>query len=258
MTSLLVQVLLAVLLLPWILAVLLMLAVSRMRRDPGKRWQDFVTALGLLTLIYASARLNLWVTRHVKHSIDAQLWRTDIAFYIDPFAVVYFMQAHAALWYFMETLYVALAIVMAIAWLIEQNRTLRRAVAIAGVGGWIFSASFPAVGPHWYLDGYTVTMRHCFPAVEWSWALLLALNSHSRLRVPLWIYTGLLAIASILLGEHYLVDLIVALPYTFAVQGLAVHWPGMAAKFRPAMKQKAAGAPSTSAHDSLNPPLRSS
>jgi hypothetical protein len=247
MTSFFVQVLLAVLLLPWIFAVLLMLAISRMRRDPGKRWQDFVTALGFLTLIYVTTRLNLWVARHVQHSIDPQLWRTDIAFHLDPFVVVYFMQAHATLWYVIEAVYVALAIVMAIAWLTEQNRMLRRAVAIAAMGGWISSAAFPAVGPHWYLDGYTVTMQHCFPAVDWTWALLLALNARSRLRLPLWIYAGLLAIASILLGEHYLVDLIVALPYTFAVQWLAVRGPGIMARLRPMLKEKAVEASSRSA-----------
>jgi len=110
---------------------------------------------------------------------------------------------------------------------------LRRAVAIAWVGGWILSAALPAVGPHWYLDGYSVTMRHCIPAIEWTWALLLAINARSRLRAPLWIYAGLLAIAEILLGEHYLADLIVALPYAFAVQWLAARAPELVAKFRP-------------------------
>lgn len=252
MTSLFVQVLLAVLLLPWILAVLLILAVSRMRRDKRKRWLDFVTALGFLTLIYVSTRLNLWVARHVQHSIDPQLWRSNIAFHVDPFAVVYFMQAHATLWYVMEISYASLAMVMAIAWLAEQNRTLRRAVVIAAVGGWIFSAAFPAVGPHWYLDGYTVTIRHCFPAVEWTWALLLALNAHSRLRLAWWIYAGLLAIASILLGEHYVVDLIAAFPFTFAVQWLAVRWPGIMTKFRPALKEQVAKTVSSSAGESVH------
>ena len=75
MTSLFVQVLLALMLLPWILAVLVMLVVSRMRRDKRKRWQDFVTALGLLTLAYAGMRLNLWMSEHFPHTIDARLWQ---------------------------------------------------------------------------------------------------------------------------------------------------------------------------------------
>jgi hypothetical protein len=233
MTSLFVQVLLAVMLLPWILAVLAMLAVSRMRHDKRKRWQDFATALGLLTLSYAGARLNLWMSEHFPHTIDARLWQWNVALHLDPITVVYFLEAHEILWYAMEAVHTSLAIVMTIAWLVEQNAMLRRAVAMAWVGGWILSAALPAVGPHWYLDGYTVTMRHCIPAIEWTWALLLAINARSRLRTPLWIYAGLLAVAEIMLGEHYLVDLIVALPYAFAVQWLAARVPDWVAKLRP-------------------------
>jgi hypothetical protein len=140
----------------------------------------------------------------------------------------------------MEAVHASLAIVMATAWLVEQNPTLRRAVAIAWVGGWILSAALPAVGPHWYLDGYSVTMRHCIPAIEWTWALLLAINARSRLRAALWIYAGLLAVAEILLGEHYLVDLIVALPYALAIEWLAAHAPELVAKFRPVRANTAA------------------
>jgi hypothetical protein len=66
-----------------------------------------------------------------------------------------------------------------------------------------------------------------------TWALLLALNAQSRLRVPLWMYAGLLGLAAILLGEHYWIDLIVAVPYTFAMQWLATRWPSYVATFRP-------------------------
>jgi hypothetical protein len=51
----------------------------------------------------------------------------------------------------------------------------------------------------------------------------------------------LLGIAAILLGEHYLVDLIVSVPYTLAVQWLATRWPSYLAKFSPAAAAKVAG-----------------
>jgi hypothetical protein len=180
-----------------------------------------------------STSLNLWLAQHVPHTFDARLWHWNEAMHLDPLAMIYFMEAHEDLGIFMQVVYYALPIVMVVAWIKEQNPTLRRAVAIAGVGGWIFSAIFPALGPHWYLDGYTMAMRHCVPAVDLTWALLLALNARSRLCIPLWTYTGLLAIASILLGEHYLIDLIVAVPYTLAVQWLASRRPGLVAKLRP-------------------------
>jgi PAP2 superfamily protein len=239
--SIIVQAVLAVLLLPWVLAVLVLLVSSRLRRDRGKRWQDFVTALGLTVVIYLNTRLSLWLAKYVPHTIDARLWRMNEALRVDPLTMIYYMEAHPALWDLMEVIYFSLPIVMAVAWIVEQNFVLRRAVAIAAVGGWILSATFPAVGPHWYLDGYTVSMRHCIPSIEWTWALLLALNARSRLRLPLWIYSGLLAPAAILLGEHYLIDLAVALPYALAVQWLALQSPSLMARFRQKSASPAAG-----------------
>ncbi len=213
----------AALLVPWVFAVVIILIASRFRRDRAKRRQDFLTAVGLTVLMGFTTTLNMWMAQHIPHTIDARLWHWDEALRLDPMAVIYFMESHEGLWNFMQLVYYSLPIVMAVAWIKEQNLTLRRAVAIAGIGGWIFSAIFPAVGPHWYLDGYTAATRHCIPSVEWTWALLLGLNARSRLRIPLWIYAALLAVASILISEHYLIDLILAVPYALAVQFLATH-----------------------------------
>jgi len=241
MNSALIAAFIAALLVPWVFAVVILLIASRVRQDRGKRRQDFVTAMGLTALMGVSTSLNMWLALHVPRTIDTRLWHWNEAMHIDPLAMIYFMEAHEDLGIFMQVVYYALPIVMAVVWIKEQNPTLRRAVAIAGVSGWIFSAIFPALGPHWYIDGYTMAMRHCIPAVDLTWALLLALNARSRLRVPLWIYVALLAVSSILIGEHYLVDLIAAVPYTFAVQGLARRWPSYVAKFRPAVAARDAG-----------------
>ena len=221
MNSALIAALIAALLVPWVFAVVVILIASRFRRDPAKRRQDFISAIGLTVLMGANTSLNVWIAHHIPHTIDARLWHWDEALRLDPIAVIYYMEEHAGLYDLMQVIYYSLPLIMATAWIKEQSFTLRRAVAIAGLGGWILSAVFPAVGPHWYLDGYTVAMRHCIPAVEWSWALLLGLNARSWLRIPLWIYAALLAVASVLLSEQYLIDLIVAVPYTIAVQWTA-------------------------------------
>jgi hypothetical protein len=57
------------------------------------------------------------------------------------------------------------------------------------------------------------------PSMHLTWSLLIALNARSlRLRVALWVYVALMAIATLALREHYLIDLIAAVPYTLAVQ----------------------------------------
>lgn len=224
MNSALIAAFIAALLVPWVFAVVAILIASRFRRDAEKRRQDFITAIALTVLMGANTILNMWTAHHIPHTIDARLWRWDETLRLDPMAVIYYMEEHGGLYDFMAVIYYSLPLVMAFAWIKEQSFTLRRAVAFAGVGGWIFSVVFPAVGPHWYLDGYTVAMRHCIPAVEWSWALLLGLNARSWVRIPLWIYAALLAVASVLLSEHYLVGLIVAVPFTLAVQWAATSY----------------------------------
>ena len=234
MNSALIVSFIAALLVPWVFAVVILLIASGLRRDRGKRRQDFLTATGLTVLMGVGTSLNLWLAQHISHTFDARLWHWNELLHLDPLTVIYFMEAHEGLGDFMQVVYYALPIVMAVAWIKEQNPRLRRSVAIAGVGGWILSGMFPAIGPHWYIDGYTMAMRHCIPGVDLTWALLLALNAQSRLRIPLWIYAALVAVSSILIGEHYLVDLIVAVLYTVAVQRLAMRWPKYVAKFRPA------------------------
>lgn len=211
----------AALLVPWVFAVVIILIASRFRRDLSRRRQDFFTAIGLTVLMGVNTSLNMWMVRHLPHTFDARLWRWDEALGLDPLAMIYYMEAHATLYDFMQVAYYALPLVMAVAWIQEQSLTLRRAVAIAGVGGWILSALFPAVGPRWYLDGYTAATRHCIPSIEWTWALLLGLNARSWVRIPLWVYSVSLAVASVLLGQHYLIDLVVAVPYAIAVQAAA-------------------------------------
>lgn len=240
MNSALIAAFIAALLVPWVFGVAIILIASRLRKDSARRRQDFLTAIGLTVLMGFNTSLNIWLARHFPHTIDARLWHWNEALRLDPMIVIYFMELHANMYGFMQVIFYSLPIVMAVAWIKEQNFTLRRAVAIAGVGGWIFSAIFPAVGPHWYLDGYTIATRHCIPSVEWTWALLLGLNALSRLRVSLWIYAGLLAVASILIGEHYLIDLIVAGPYALGVQCLALQWPKLIANARPSASVKAA------------------
>jgi hypothetical protein len=62
--------------------------------------------------------------------------------------------------------------------------------------------------------------RNCMPSVHLAWALLAAIEAR-RLgltwRTIFAAFTVLTAFATIALGEHYVIDLIVAIPFTFAV-----------------------------------------
>jgi hypothetical protein len=69
--------------------------------------------------------------------------------------------------------------------------------------------------------------------VPWTGAILILIVAIFRrdrarrraLRAALWAYAGLLAVAAIAIGEHYLIDLLAAIPFALGVQWTA-QWLG--------------------------------
>jgi hypothetical protein len=62
--------------------------------------------------------------------------------------------------------------------------------------------------------------RNCMPSVHFAWALLAALEARRLGRVSrafFTIFAALTAFATMALGEHYLIDLVVAVPFTLAI-----------------------------------------
>ena len=102
---------------------------------------------------------------------------------------------------------------------------MRRAILLGGTLCFAFYGLFPAVGPghyDWTHQAPLSAPDNCMPSMHLTWALLIAINARSlRLRLGLWIYVGLTVASTLALREHYLVDLIAAVPYTIAIQWLA-------------------------------------
>jgi hypothetical protein len=108
---------------------------------------------------------------------------------------------------------------------VEQDLVMRRAVLLAGSVCFIFYGLFPAVGPghfDWTRQTPLSAPDNCMPSMHLTWALLIAINAHSRrLRFGLWLNVALTIASTLALREHYLVDLIAAVPYTVSIQWLA-------------------------------------
>jgi hypothetical protein len=63
--------------------------------------------------------------------------------------------------------------------------------------------------------------------MHFGWALLVFWNLRGRvLKICAYIFAGLTALATVGLGEHYCVDLLVAIPFCFIVQALAIREKG--------------------------------
>ena len=83
----------------------------------------------------------------------------------------------------------------------------------AGVLGSLLYLLCPAVGPVWAQT--PGAPRNCMPSMHLTWALLLFCYSPRWLRPFAAIFALLTALATLGLGEHYVLALVAALPFTW-------------------------------------------
>lgn len=119
---------------------------------------------------------------------------------------------------------------------------------LAGVAGWLLYNVVPATGPIYafgrdfpwgglsYKDLSTFALqkmsistgipRNGMPSLHVAWVVLLFWNSRNLprvLRATLLLYVLLTVFATLGSGQHYLVDLVVSLPFALAVQAVATY-----------------------------------
>ena len=111
---------------------------------------------------------------------------------------------------------------------------------VAGVAGFLLYQICPAMGPvHIFPRDFpqsipadsqphaialNVAPRNAMPSLHTAWAILIwwSLRFSSRwIRVAAAAFLGLTLLATLGFGEHYLIDLVVAVPFTLAVQAVS-------------------------------------
>lgn len=115
------------------------------------------------------------------------------------------------------------------------------ALLLAGAVGGVLYHFFPAAGPRFAFPDFPELplvsaltpaadkldlqyIRNCMPSLHTTWALLIVINSAGlsrMLRTGAIIFAILTVAATLALGQHYLIDLIVAVPFTVAIQAAA-------------------------------------
>jgi hypothetical protein len=115
------------------------------------------------------------------------------------------------------------------------------AFMLSGLIGGVLYHVCPAVGPRYAFLDYPVFpdisalsanaspiapefIRNCMPSLHTTWAILIVMNTKSMalgLRQFSVVFAFLTILATLALGQHYLIDLIVAVPFSVAVQSLA-------------------------------------
>jgi PAP2 superfamily len=95
----------------------------------------------------------------------------------------------------------------------DHPRRVAWALLTVGIIALPLYIAFPATGPRWV--SHPQAPRNCMPSLHFTWAIMLAYYSTRRLRPAFILFAALTAIATLTTGEHYLVDLIAAIPFTW-------------------------------------------
>jgi hypothetical protein len=214
--------------------------------------RTYLTAVILLALVLVSQLMLLVTGVRDPTVFDAYLQVFDLGLAWPPVFIVgrWFQQIRYA-FYFAKIIYSMLPIVVAIlcGGYIRYRKSppwqVLKLMAIAGLFGYAGYFLFPAVGPV-YVPSFKFPMvafslsdvaashslllfvpntiaRNAMPSLHMAWALLLWINAAHlprAFRALSLIYVFLTVIVVLGLGEHYIVDLVVAIPFAVLVQAV--------------------------------------
>lgn len=149
-------------------------------------------------------------------TIDASLSRLDGGLSV---AIYHWTLHHTYVHSFLWVIYYGLPLFTAfVLGLTGRRMACFRAFVLAAIFVPFFYYLFPAVGPAHI--GQAGAPRNNVPSLHLAWALELVLYSQSYIRRIAIVYLVLIAASTLGIGEHYIIDLIVAVPYTFAIYWL--------------------------------------
>lgn len=181
----------------------------------GWRTEDkvlFVIAPSLPTFSLLTWGFTYLIYRMTPHTVDQQLLALDHGIGI---SIWHWALAHKPVYMVLFLVYYGLGAATGVAVALSSKRKeLLTAWVLAAMLAPIGYFLFPAVGPRWI--GHEAA-RNCVPSMHFTWAMLLAIYASPRSRWWLIAFALLTGGATMGLGEHYFLDLVVALPFTACV-----------------------------------------
>jgi hypothetical protein len=159
-----------------------------------------------------------WVVTLTPQTYDAQLARWDA---VEP-AVVRWAAALPPVDALLTCCYYSLPLVMMLGLAAARGRLYRRMLWSMGLAALLAVPIYilcPAVGPAHI--GEPLAPRNCVPSLHLAWAAIVWLNLQGWARQAAGVFVILTALATLSTGEHYVIDLIAAVPFIWAVQTIA-------------------------------------
>lgn len=230
---------------------LLALAARAAASERGSEpWAWFHLAV-ILPAFGMAMGLGLDLTVPLHHwAWDPIVLGLDAAFGQPSFAVGRVADSHPALLTLLSLVYLFLPVVMAVMLVLEKRRAvpnsrgLLRSILLAAVAGYALYQIYPVVGPGPLfgagfpngaggLPGVPQRLvdvsaiadpRNCMPSLHVGWALLVywharRLGTPARVGGAFWLASTVFA--TLAMGQHYFVDLVVAVPFAALIDALA-------------------------------------
>lgn len=189
---------------------------------PNARQQLIFLGFSMPLSVMLVAQGNHAITYLQPHTVDASLSRLGDGLSV---AIYHWTLRHRLVHSILWGVYYGLPIFVAFVFgLADRRMACFRSFVLAAIIAPIFYYLVPAVGPAHI--GQRGVPRNCFPSLHLTWALELVLYSRSDLRRAAIVYLLLTAAATLGMGEHYAVDLVAAIPYTFALYWIENRFAG--------------------------------
>jgi hypothetical protein len=221
----------------------------RRPREPGERgvWNPFAAAAVLLSFSLVTGFFQLATVGAAPKTFDTYLYAFDCSFGTPG---SFLLGRVFASWPTLNSLstlaYCLLPTVLAAFCGLQfanpklSPSNIMTQFAVAAAIGWILYLAYPAIGPRYAFPGaypaspplpsamlidfvhpLSDAPRNCMPSLHAAWALLLVSNSRpfgSCVRFLACAFLLLTLLATLGLGEHYLVDLVVAVPFALGIR----------------------------------------
>jgi hypothetical protein len=181
-----------------------------------------LTILVPSSLMFVNYVLQLAIPA-LPHTFDVPLWRIDESLGFSPGMVMVFLFVFTpALQVVSGFFYQGLPLFLGVlVWRYEEAEPILKRIGVAAVIGFALFFIVPAQGPGWLMLGRNDMPRNAIPSLHLTWALLIAWNAA---RWGRWAKLGgfalalFTALATLGFGEHYLIDLIVAVFFAAAIE----------------------------------------
>ncbi len=180
---------------------------------PSARRELCVFGLLLPLSLFAIHLEEHLVVEITTRTIDSSLLRLGHGVSV---AIYHWVSARPIWHRVLAVIYGYLPLAIALVLIVARRRSeCMAAVVMAGLFAPVFYVLFPAVGPAWV--NVPDAPRNCIPSLHMAWALILVVYSPARARALAILFALLTAFSTLGMGEHYIIDLVAAVPYTYAV-----------------------------------------